>query len=293
MSWRILVINNHSKLSYQNNNLIYRSIDRIEKIFIPEIHTLMLETTDIVISTALVNKLLENGVRIVFCDEKHNPSGEIQQYYGSHDTSKKVQQQMMWSDEIKRSVWTEIITQKIINQSILLKELGYIRSYEKLQSYIKEVQLFDPTNREGHAAKVYFNSLFGLDFSRDDDGNETNAYLNYGYTILLSVVNREVIKNGNITQVGLKHTNYFNPFNLSSDLMEPFRVIVDKKVLQNKDSEFKRNKHSMLEIFSDVYLYQNKKMFLTNIIEHYVSKALKALNESKVKEMMEFRIGEL
>ena len=47
------------------------------------------------------------------------------------------------------------------------------------------------TNREAHAAKVYFNSLFGKEFSRDDV-NSINAALNYGYGILLSNFNKEL-----------------------------------------------------------------------------------------------------
>lgn len=34
-----------------------------------------------------------------------------------------------------------------------------------LKQYIEEIELGDKTNREGHAAKVYFNALFGMDFS--------------------------------------------------------------------------------------------------------------------------------
>jgi CRISPR-associated endonuclease Cas1 subtype II len=88
------------------------------------------------------------------------------------------------------------------------------------------VVLGDKTNREGHAAKVYFNALFGKDFSRKQL-NDINAGLNYGYSIILSMFSREIVKNGCITQIGIKHSNYFNQYNLASDLMEPFRVIID------------------------------------------------------------------
>ena len=49
----------------------------------------------------------------------------------------------------------------------------------------------DSTNREGHAAKVYFNALFGMSFTRSAD-TPVNAALNYGYSIILSAFNREV-----------------------------------------------------------------------------------------------------
>ena len=87
------------------------------------------------------------------------------------------------------------------------------------------------TNREGHAVKVYFNALFGNGFSRTLDCFE-NAALNYGYSILLSCFTREIVCNGYLTLIGLFHDSQDNPFNLASDLMEPFRPIVDRIVLK-------------------------------------------------------------
>ena len=92
---------------------------------------------------------------------------------------------------------------------------------ELLQGYLEEITYGDATNREGHAAKVYFNALFGKDFTRTDD-LLINTALNYGYSILLSAFNREIVLNGYLTQLGLFHDNMFNRFNLASDLMEPF-----------------------------------------------------------------------
>ena len=89
-----------------------------------------------------------------------------------------------------------------------------------------QVELLDASNREGHAAKVYFNALFGMDFTRSADIS-INAALNYGYSLLLSAFNREISANGYLTQLGIYHNNMFNHFNLACDFMEPYRVIVD------------------------------------------------------------------
>ena len=62
--------------------------------------------------------------------------------------------------------------------------------------------------------------------------------LNYGYSIILSSFTREIVANGYITQLGLFHDNMFNQFNLASDLMEPFRPLVDKCVLGMKLEQF-------------------------------------------------------
>lgn len=106
-----------------------------------------------------------------------------------------------------------------------------------MRKYVEEIEYGDATNREGHAAKVYFNALFGMDFTRTEE-NSINAALNYGYGILLSTFNREIILNGYITQLGLFHNNMFNQFNLGSDLMEPFRPIVDQRVRDMMPQKF-------------------------------------------------------
>ena len=93
-----------------------------------------------------------------------------------------------------------------------------------LAKYAAEVQPGDVTNREGHAAKVYFNALFGLSFKRGDK-TFLNGALNYGYAVILSAFNREIVANGMNTQLGIAHKNEFNAFNLSCDLMEPFRIL--------------------------------------------------------------------
>lgn len=56
-----------------------------------------------------------------------------------------------------------------------------------LTGYLEQLQLGDVTNREGHAAKVYFNALFGMEFSHALSLPE-NAALNYGYGLILSAV---------------------------------------------------------------------------------------------------------
>ena len=211
MSWRTVVIRSRAKLDYKMNYLVVRKLEETSKIFIDEIHTLIIESTAVSLTAALLNELTKNKVKIIFCDEKRNPSSELIGYYGSHDTSAKYRSQISWSQSIKEKVWTEIVREKIKNQSKLLKELGH-EEYVMLEEYYKQVELFDTTNREGHAAKVYFNALFGKGFSRSDE-EPINSALNYGYAILLSAINREIVSMGYMTQFGLFHDKMFNQFN--------------------------------------------------------------------------------
>lgn len=277
MGWRTIVVNQHSKLSYKNNHLIYKDSSRTEMIHLSEIDILLLETTDIVLSTMLIKRLSDENILVVFCDDKRLPVAQLMPYYGKHDSSLQFSKQIEWTEQVKGVVWTEIISQKIFNQAVFLYEVGLDKKSESLTRLYEELQIFDPTNREGHAARIYFNALFGNDFNREKS-NDINAGLDYGYSLLLSMFAREIVATGCVTQLGLKHSNQFNPFNFASDIMEPFRPIIDRIVYENRDCEFNNIKSKLFRIFIDNYEYSGKEMFLSNIISDYTKKIVKALN---------------
>ena len=200
-------------------------------------------------------------------------------YYGCHDTSMKIRRQMEWTADTKAAVWTEIVSDKIRKQAEHLSEYDRDEA-DMLFHYITEIHFGDETNREGHAAKVYFNALFGMDFSRSAE-NSTNAALNYGYGIILSAFNREIVANGYITQIGLFHDNIFNQFNLGSDLMEPFRPLVDQVVKELKPVKFEHEeKVRMLQVLQKEVLISGRKEFVNNAIKIYCRSIFDALNDN-------------
>ncbi|MDT2604498.1 type II CRISPR-associated endonuclease Cas1 [Enterococcus dongliensis] len=288
MGWRTIVVNTHSKLAYKNNHLVYKSASQTEMIHLSEIDVLLLETTDIMITTMLIKRLVDENILILFCDDKRLPIGKLLPFYGRHDSSLQLSRQLNWTLEQKGIVWTEIISQKILNQCQVLMELEFQEKTKASINLHNELEIFDSSNREGHAARIYFNTLFGNDFSRDSE-NAINAGLNYGYTLLMSIFAREIVKCGCMTQFGLKHANQFNDFNLASDLMEPFRPIVDQIVYANRTDEFKVIKRAIFELFTNQYVYNSKTMFLTNIVSDYTKKVVKVLNEES-ERIPEFRI---
>lgn len=239
MSWRSVVVSSSAKLDYQMGYLVVRK-DTIQKVHLSEIGLLIIESTAVSLTGALISELVKRKIKVIFCDEKRNPSCELLPYYGAHDTSAKIKKQIVWASDIKTAVWTEIVSEKIRKQKENLSYFGRDES-QLLQQYLNEMEFGDITNREGHAAKVYFNALFGKDFSRTTDCN-INAALNYGYSIILSMFNREIVSNGYLTQIGLFHDNMFNSFNLASDLMEPFRVIIDRRVKEMRIETFEKMK---------------------------------------------------
>lgn len=281
MSWRTVVISNSAKLDYKMGYMIVRQSE-ITKIHMSEIALLLIESTAVSITASLLAELTKQKVKVIFCDEKRNPSSELVPYYGSHDTSSKVRTQVAWEKETKLMIWTEIVSEKIRNQRKMLKIAGREEEALLLQSYLEEIAPGDATNREGHAAKVYFNGLFGKDFSRTSDV-PFNAALNYGYGILLSAVNREIVSNGYITQLGIFHDNMFNQFNLGSDLMEPFRIFVDRKVFEMKPEKLEHEeKIELVNLMNLEVMIDGKNNYLSNVIKIYCRSVFDALNDKDI-----------
>ena len=187
MSWRTVIISSTAKLDYQMGYLVIRK-DDVTKIHLSEIETVMIESTSVSLTATLLCELTKKKIKVIFCDEKRNSSSELISYYGAHDISLKVRNQIAWNDDIKKHVWTEIVAEKIRIQALHLQHWKREEA-DLLYQYINDIEFGDVTNREGHAAKVYFNALFGMDFTRSAE-NVTNAALNYGYSLLLSTFNR-------------------------------------------------------------------------------------------------------
>lgn len=288
MSWRIVVISKRAKLDLQLGQMVVRG-EEVTKIVLSEISTILIESTAVSLTTSLIAELAKRKIKVIFCDEKRNPSCELVYYYGSHDTSNKIRKQIAWKQNTKEAVWTEIVTEKIRKQKELLELLGKEES-GLLGSYLREIAWNDRTNREGHAAKVYFNALFGLDFTRTED-NVINAALNYGYSIILSAFTREVVMNGYITELGIFHDNMFNQFNLASDLMEPFRVLVDRQVLTMPLEEFEHEeKMQFVNILNQEVQIDGKVQYVNNAIKIYCKSIFDALNEDDSALIRFYRI---
>ena len=290
MSWRTIVIASNAKLDYQIGYLVIRGKET-KKVHLNEIGMIVIESTAVSITTYLLSELVRHKIKVIFCDEKRNPSSELLPYYGSHDTSAKIKRQIDWTLEQKKMIWTEIVSEKIRKQADLL-EKNKRQESRILYQYLEEIVFGDETNREGHAAKVYFNALWGKNFSRTEE-HPINAALNYGYTILLSRFNREIVANGYITQIGLFHDNMFNSFNLASDLMEPFRPIVDELVLAISPTKFEtEEKHQMLQILNYEVEINGKREYVTNAIKIYVRSIFFVLNDKDIS-MIKFYKNEL
>lgn len=271
------MVNSRCKLEFRLNFLIVRG-EQEKRIYINEINVLIIESTAVSLTAALMSELIKNNVKVIFCDEKSNPSAELLPFYGAHNTSKRIKTQAAWSKEIKDEIWKVIIVEKIKRQAGVLKRRGFMEEETLLNSYAMQVLSGDVTNREGHAAKVYFNSVLPDGVTRRS-GGFINGCLNYGYAVLLSAINREITASGYLTQIGVWHDNEFNQFNLGSDLIEPLRTVVDETMLLilPEDKTFKRK---MANILNYTAVFDEKNTTLDVALRGYVKSVLCALESN-------------
>lgn len=279
MGFRIVVVNSRCKLETRLNYLVVRG-ESEKKIYIHEINTLIVQSTAVSLTAALLSVLIENRVKVIFCDEKCSPQAELMPYRGAHNTVKRYKWQFSWKDETKDEIWQTIVRKKIGSQADLLERLGFQNETQMLRRYREEVQTGDASNREGHAAKVYFHCILPEGTSRRN-GGFINSCLNYGYAVLLSAFNREIAAAGLLTQLGIRHDNEFNAFNLSCDLIEPFRAVVDETALSlcEEDGDFKRR---MANILNYGVVMEGKKTTLDLAIRSHVRSVMCALEEDDV-----------
>lgn len=105
------MISSNAKLDYQLGYLVVRR-DVTTKIYLSEISILMVESTAVSLTSSLLCELVKHKIKVIFCDEKRNPSSELLPYYGSHDTSVKIRAQILWNEEDKKSMWTAVVREK-------------------------------------------------------------------------------------------------------------------------------------------------------------------------------------
>lgn len=284
MAFRTVVVNSRSKLEYSLNYLVCRKDNMINRVLLDEIKTVVINTLQVSITTNLISMLIEKKIKVLFVDEKHNPCGEIVPYQNNYYSYRRIREQIEFLEVNKKTLWTNIVEKKIENQALNLKALEKTNAFDKLMGYKKEIAFDDTSNREGHSAKVYFNSIFGNSFNRDLE-IDINSFLNYGYAIILSAINREIRVLGYLTELGIHHIGESNSFNLSCDFIEPLRPLIDYYILSNELS-IENYKEKLIALLSKEVLYNGKSIYLDNAIRLYVEDLflyLKTGDESKIR----------
>ena len=174
--WKILLISSSSKIKYSNGFIIIKNSNEI-KVPLSNIAVIVFEDNKSLISSVLLSKLIENNIRLIFINDKHQPIGEVCGYNLKSNNLDKITLQFNWGEEQKGLLWQKIIKNKLNNQFKILKKNSI--AIDRIFALINEVESNDSSNVEGLASRLYFKALFGKAFIRHHD-DPINEMLNYG-----------------------------------------------------------------------------------------------------------------
>lgn len=238
MSWRIVYISDVDHMSLNLNSLKIKKGDLETKVPLGDIFALVVEDLTVTITSRLLVELSDYNVLVIFCNQKHLPECTLQPISGHFSQYTQMKEQLQWNESLKNELWKQIVQKNIKNQIECMKYMEVEKQrIDKMKELVNDVLPLDSRNIEGQAAKYYFNSFF-TDFTRDNDTLIENAVLNYGYTVLNAAIARTIVAKGLIPAIGIHHIGARNHFNLASDLIEPFRQIVDLFLLKHPPEDF-------------------------------------------------------
>ena len=103
------------------------------------------------------------------------------------------------------------------------------------------------------------------------------------------MLNRCVVSKGYITQLGINHKNEFNQFNLSCDLMEIFRPLVDEIAYKNREFVFDKSfKYKMIDIYNTKVMIDGKEQYLSNAVPIFISSVFEYLEKGENKKILNY-----
>ena len=290
MTWRIVHVNQSEKMHLKLDNLVVRKYGEEFVIPLSDISMIVAEGGDTIVTLRLLSALSKYNIALIVCDNEHLPTGIFHSQNGHFRAYKKLQNQIGWTQDQKDKMWQIVTYFKINNQQDVLSMFEKnIEAIQLLADYKDHVELGDRSNREGHAAKVYFNELFGKQFTRvtQQEADVINAGLNYGYAIMRAQMARIVSGYGLNGLLGIFHKNEYNQFNLVDDLMEPFRQIVDVWVYQNlRNQEYLKYDYrlQLTNLLNAKIKYGKEVCTVTGAMDKYVKGFIKCIDEKETSK---------
>lgn len=175
---------------------------------------------------AVLREIVQHGGTLVICGEDHQPAGVLVPIAKHCQLVERMQDQIEAPLPRKKRIWQQLIRAKIDASANVLENH---RGATQLRALVSQVRSGDTTNVEARAAKLFWRHWLPADvsFRRDQDGEEFNGLLNYGYAIIRAMMARAIVSAGYSPAIGIHHHHRGNPFCLADDLIEPLRPIVD------------------------------------------------------------------
>ncbi len=280
MGWKTIIIGSESKVSLSLNKLKITIGNEFQNIPLGDIDSVIFSHNRVIVTIPLLSALVENNINVIICDDKNDPIGVFQPFNGHSLVFKKLNAQINWKVTRKKKLWKRIVELKIKSEIDALRlEERSENIINQLIEYKDSVYTDDQTNREAASARIYFQAMFGNDFTRDIPCTYNYA-LNYGYKIIASYISKCIASRGLITQLGIHHIGESNPFNLTYDFIEPLRVIIDLWVIENVADTFNSQmKQEVISILNYKVYVNDKWMRLNDAIEDIIDSYIAYLEE--------------
>lgn len=259
---RTLFFGSKCTLTTKFEQLVIKNDERETTVPIEDIGYVVIESQEIYISIPALSKLSSNNVSVIFCDSKHKPQSMLLNLDSHYIQQEHFKNQIQASEPLKKQLWQQVVKAKIENQAHHLSLLN--KSENPLKYYASHVLSGDTNNREGAAAAYYWKHLFDFDFKRERFGEYPNLFLNYGYIILRAAVARALTGSGLLCTLGIHHHNRYNAFCLADDIMEPYRPLVDAKVIEIIEKYDEQElitpiKAELLNVLTETVYFEDKK----------------------------------
>ncbi len=188
----------------------------------------------VALSAAVLHRLAEADVAVLFCDWRGIPEGGCYSWSDHGRVAARHRAQAEVSLPRKKNAWARLVRAKIEGQASVLENLE-IRGSGELLALADQVRSGDPGNVEAQAARLYWSRALGKGVGRQPAAGQligANACLDYGYSVLRGHLMRAVLAAGLAPALGVFHRGRGNAFALADDLIEPFRPAIDEVALQ-------------------------------------------------------------
>lgn len=244
------IADNKRYLSIVHGNICIKEAEKtIGQIPLDMLACVMLTAQGITISKQFLASMGEANIPVLIMGNNYMPVSMALPVSSHYRQLAVAEEQIKAGDVIKKQIWQKIIIAKINNQAqaletcVLASNPSAKKQIDKLKFLAQRVRSGDKDNKEGQAAQIYWQALFGKGFYRDAEEEGINAFLNYGYSIVRAVCARAICASGLLPMFGVHHHNQYNAFCLADDIMEPFRPFVDCLVY----AYIKENKNPLLD----------------------------------------------
>jgi len=230
VSWRSVVISNPARLRVKNYALTIQQGDQEVSVPLEDIAAVVIDNNQVTLTASVISKCAEQGIALITVNEKHLPNGLLLPFTPHSRAYRMMAKQLAATQPMKKRLWQLITKRKIENQAAVLLNSGNERMSTRLISIAEKVKSGDKDNLESVAAHIYFPTLLGQSFTRHKE-DMVNAMLDYGYSIIRSAIAKSLVSYGFLPAFGIHHHSEQNAFNLADDIIEPYRPIVDEKVI--------------------------------------------------------------